>query len=197
MTLADVLRRRRMTRRFSGEVGVDWVVEQCDLARRAPSAGYAQGTHFLILSGEHLRRFWIVSGAGGWFGERQPGVLAASVVVLVLADPTAYEARYSEPDKAGHGLDQAIGWSVPYWLTDAAMAAQNLLLLIEEARLGALFFGLFVEPRRTLDAFGVPTHVDCVGAIAIGERASDDAPTGTGSRRSRRPLSDIAHLGTW
>lgn len=197
MSLADVMRRRRMTRRFAGAVPTDWIVAQCDLARRAPSAGYAQGTHFLILTGEELARFWKVSGAGEWFERRQPGVLDASAVVLVLADRTAYEARYSEADKAGHGLEQASGWTVPYWLTDAAMAAQNLLLLVEEARRGALFFGLFVEPRRTLTDFGVPEHVDCVGAVAIGERHDDDEPSGTGSRRSRRPLAEVTHLGSW
>ncbi len=197
MSLADVLRRRRMTRRFAGEVPVDWVVEQCDLARRAPSAGYAQGTHFLVLSDDSLARFWSVSGAGSWFEGRHPGVLGASVVVLVLADRSAYESRYSETDKAGHGLETAEGWSVPYWLTDAAMAAQNLLLLVEEARLGALFFGLFVEARRTLRAFDVPDHVECVGAVAIGRRAVDDATSGTGARRSRRPFDEVAHLGSW
>jgi len=186
-----------MTRRFAGEVSVPWIVEQCDLARRAPSAGYAQGTHFLVLSGECLARFWDVSGAGTWFSERQPGVLGAAAVVLVLADRSVYETRYSEADKAGHGLETADGWAVPYWLTDAAMAAQNLLLLVEEARFGALFFGLFVEPRRTLRAFGVPEHVDCVGAVAIGRRAVDDVASGSGARRGRRPLDEVAHLGTW
>ena len=197
MSLADVLRRRRMTRRFVGAVSLEWIVEQCDLARRAPSAGYAQGTHFLILGGEQLARFWETSGAGEWFTQRQPGVLDASAVVLVLADRTAYEARYSQADKAGHGLEQASGWSVPYWLTDAAMAAQNLLLLVEEARLGALYFGLFVEPRRTLASLGVPDHVDCVGAVAIGERHADDRPSGSGARRARRPLVEVTHLGSW
>lgn len=186
-----------MTRRFAGAVSLDWIVELCDLARRAPSAGYAQGTHFLILTGENLAAFWKASGAGEWFERRQPGVLDASTVVLVLADRSVYERRYSEADKAGHGLEQASGWSVPYWLTDAAMAAQNLLLLIEEARRGALFFGLFVEPRRTLASLGVPDHVDCVGAVAIGERHPEDQPTGTGSRRPRRPLAEVAHLGSW
>ena len=186
-----------MTRRFAGAVPIDWIVAQCDLARRAPSAGFAQGTHFLILTGEELARFWKTSGAGEWFERRQPGVLDASAVVLVLADRSAYETRYAEADKAGHGLEQASGWTVPYWLTDAAMAAQNLLLLVEEARRGALFFGLFVEPRRILASLDVPDHVDCVGAVAIGERHADDQPTGTGSRRSRRPVTEVTHLGSW
>ncbi len=186
-----------MTRRFSGPLSLDWVVSRCDLARRAPSAGFAQGTHFLILTGESLSDFWAHSGAGEWFASRSPGVLDAAAVVLVLGDRSAYEERYSEADKSGHGLDTAAGWVVPYWLTDAAMAAQNLLLAAEEDSVGALFFGLFVEPRRVLDRLGVPATVECVGAIALGPRHPDDAPSGSAVHRSRRAAAEVLHVARW
>jgi len=187
-----------MTRQFAPSSIDPVVVEQLlDLARRAPSAGFSQGLHFLVLTGDSLSRFWEVTGAGEWFAAKQPGVLQAPVVVLPLADPTAYTARYAEGDKSGHGLDDAASWDVPFWLTDAAMAVQNLLLLAEERGLGALYFGIFRNARTLLDALGVPPHVVQVGAVALGERAPDDAPTGSPTKRPRRPIEEIIHHVQW
>ncbi len=187
-----------MTRRFSGAALDPALVDELlDLARRAPSAGFSQGVHFLVLRGEALARFWEVTGAGEWFGAVQPGVLAAPVVVLPLADPTAYTARYAEGDKAGHGLEDAANWEVPFWLTDAAMAVQNLLLLAQERGLGALYFGIFRNARLLLDELGVPARVVQLGAVALGERAADDAPSGSPLARARLPLAEVVHHSRW
>lgn len=195
--LARVIRRRRMTRTFAGPAPIDVVTAACDLARRAPSAGFSQGSHFLVLAGPELGAFWSVSGAGEWFTRTSPGVLAADPVVVVLGDRAAYTERYSEADKAGHGLEDAAAWPVPYWSTDAAMAAENLLLLLEAEGLGALFFGLFGDVRGTLRHFGVPESVEFVGAVAIGSRAEDDRPSGSSTTRSRKSRSAVIHVGRW
>ena len=184
-----------MTRKFqSTPLEPDFVDGLLDLARRAPSAGYSQGVHFLALSGDALTNFWQVTVGDEWFDE---GVLAAPVVVLPLADPVAYTSRYSEGDKAGHGLEIAANWEVPFWLTDAAMAAQNLLLLAEERGLGALYFGIFRNSRLALDALGVPDHVLQVGAVALGWRAPNDAPSGSAITRPRRERIEVVHHNRW
>lgn len=183
-----------MTRRFSpAPLDVDEVVSWCDLARRAPSAGYSQGTHFVVLHGDGVGRFWALTGAGGWFEQRAPGVLAAPVIVVPVADPDAYEERFRQPDKRGDPSE----WPVPFWLTDTAMATQNLLLIAEDRGVGALFFGIFHHERRLLDALGAPPRVRALGAVALGRRAPDDLPSGTPSRRPRRPLAQVVHLGHW
>lgn len=184
-----------MTRRFDPTPLDDgMVVDLLDLARRAPSAGYSQGVHFLALSGEAVRTFWEVTGGDDWFAD---GVTAAPVIVIPLADPDAYTGRYSEGDKAGHGLEVAANWEVPFWLTDAAMAAQNLLLLAEDRGLGALYFGIFRNSRRMLDHFGVPANVLQVGAVALGHRAADDAPSGSATTRPRRARVEVVHHQHW
>jgi len=186
-----------MTRRFTGDVPIDDLLELCDTARFAPSAGFAQGAHFLLLHGPALTHFWRTSGTGDWFAQVNPGVLEASACVLVCGDRSSYLARYSEPDKSGHGLESAAGWPTPFWLTDAAMAAQNLLLLIEERRWGALFFGLFGPAHGSLTEFGVPDEVECVGAIAVGLRSTEDRPSGSATSRPRRARTEQVHLGRW
>jgi nitroreductase len=193
--LDDVIRRRRMTRKFqSTPLETEFVDGLLELARRAPSAGYSQGVHFLALSGEALATFWKVTVGDEWFDE---GVLAAPVVVLPLADPNAYTSRYAEDDKAGHGLEIAANWEVPFWLTDAAMATQNLLLIAEERGLGALYFGIFRNARLALDQLGVPDHVMQVGAVALGWRAPADKPSGSAITRPRRDRIEVVHHNHW
>jgi nitroreductase len=187
-----------MTRRFSAApLERSLVTDLCDVARRAPSAGFSQGVHLLALDGDALVRFWDVTGAREWFASASPGVLAAPVVVLALADPHAYTSRYAEADKAGHGLEDAVAWPVPFWLTDAAMAAQNLLLLAESRGLGALLFGIFRNGDALLAELGVPPGVSAVGAIALGQRAPDDVASGSATTRPRRPVAEVVHWNRW
>lgn len=189
-----------MTRRFAiddsiGRLDADTLLSWCDLARRAPSAGFAQGAHFLIRS--DVASTLEAVGAGAWFAERQPSVVRASAAVLVLADRQAYVDRYREADKSGHGLETQDGWRIPYWLTDAAMATQNLLLIAESHGRGALFIGIFRDPRPALSAWGVPESVDCVGAVLLGTRADDDRPTGSPTRRPRASRDSVVHIDVW
>lgn len=187
-----------MTRSFADTaIDIDELVDLLDIARRAPSAGFSQGSHFVVLDGEAVADFWQTTGAGRWFADRQPGVLRAPVIVLPLADPSAYTQRYAAPDKDGHGLDVEDGWAVPYWLTDTAMATQQLLLLIEDRGWGALFFGIFRNHARLMESLGVPTGIVPIGAVAIGHRSPDDRPTGTPTRTPRREVTDIVHIGRW
>lgn len=190
-----------MTRRFAPGVldpaAHAELVSLLDLARRAPSAGYSQGVHFLLLSGDDLAAFWTDSGAGDWFARTQPGVLSALALVIPLADEQAYTSRYAEDDKAGHGLEDAANWPVPFWLTDAAMATQNLLLLAEESGWGALYFGLFAESAAAVGRLGVPPRVVPLGAVALGRRAADDVVSGSAATRSRRPVDEVVHLQRW
>lgn len=187
-----------MTRNFTDEpVDDDLLDTLLDLARRAPSAGFSQGVHFVVLRGPALESFWHTSGADEWFAPRQPGVLSAPVVVLPVAEPAAYTDRYSEPDKEGHGLHEQHGWPVPYWLTDTAMATQNLLLLCEANGLGALFFGVFRNADEVLAAVGAPEGVVAIGAVAIGHRHPDDVASGSPRTRPRRAPTQVLHHGRW
>jgi nitroreductase len=187
-----------MTRDFTDEpLEQSFVVELVDTARRAPSAGYSQGVHFIVLSGDSVAAFWKTTNAEAWFAQTREGVLHAPVIVLPIADSKAYTARYAEADKIAHGLDDAANWPVPFWLTDTAMAVQNLLLLVEAHRLGALYFGIFRNTDVLMADLGVPEGMLSVGAVAIGHRAGHDKPSGSPLTRPRRATADVIHLDRW
>jgi nitroreductase len=187
-----------MTRQFSPEpLDPEVLADLVDTARRAPSAGYSQGVHFVVLTGDAVPRFWQTTKAESWFATTREGVLLAPVIVLPIADPGAYTSRYSETDKAGHGLEDAGNWPVPFWLTDTAMAVQNLLLLVEARRLGALYFGIFRNTDVLLADLGVPESMSSIGAIAIGHRAPTDRPSGSAATRPRRDTTEVVHYNQW
>lgn len=58
-----------------------------------------------------------------------------------------------------------------------------------------MVFGVFHGAEALLRELGVPPGRRLVGAVAIGRRAADDAPTG--SARTRRPLDKVVHRGRW
>jgi nitroreductase len=187
-----------MTRDFSREpLDLHLVTHLVDTARRAPSAGYSQGVHFIVLTGDAVGKFWQTTDSEEWFKAIHDGLLNAPVIVLPIADPDAYTSRYSESDKAGHGLDVAANWPVPFWLTDTAMAVQNLLLLVEAHHLGALYFGIFQNVDALLADLGVPEGMLSVGAVAMGHRAATDRPSGSATTRPRREATEVVHFDHW
>lgn len=168
------------------------------LARRAPAAGNTDGLDWVVLEGADTARFWDVTMAP----ERRdgfafPGLLAAPVIVLPVADPGAYLARYGEPDKARSGLADADRWPVPYWSMDGAMAVMILLLAAEDAGLGALWFGVFNEGERVAASLGLPPDRQMLGALALGWPSPEPARPGRSAARPRRPLPDTIHRPTW
>lgn len=212
MEFVDVVRSRRMTRRFDPERAVDWevVTELVSLAQRAPSAGFTQGWDVLALTdlGDRHRFFDAVSAAvadegtavagtsapsagtsRGW----AQGVRAAPVLLVVVAHPTAYLDRYAEPDKGWVDRDPA-RWPIPYWDTDAAMAALLLLLGATDRALASLFFGVPGPAHAAVrHAFAIPEDRRLVGVVALGhERQRVRSPS---LRRGRRPLEQVVHRG--
>lgn len=200
MELQEVVRRRRMVRRFATQpVAREAVDRMLANAVRAPSAGFTQGWAFVVLdSPDDVARFWAAStpgpGAGGsaWLD----GMRTAPVLVLVLASKDAYLDRYAEPDKGWTDRDEA-RWPVPYWHVDAGMAALLMLQTAVDEGLGACFFGVGADEHTTVRAaFGVPGTWEITGVVAVGHPVAGGSP-GSPARRPRTPLDDVVHRGGW
>ena len=194
-----MVRRRRMVHVFDQRpVDAELVDRLLDTARRAPSAGFSQGTDFLVLDDPAaVARFWSATEDPRWPAD--PGELASgpTVLVLALADPGRYVARYSEPDKIAFGLDRAEAWRVPFWDTDTAMACMLLLLAAVDVGLGGWFFGVGHGEDRVRDEFGIPADRNLIGVVGLGHVGVDDAPAGSGRSRPRRPLAEMVHRNRW
>ena len=195
----EVVRRRRMVRRYDGRPVAREVVDRVlEHASRAPSAGFTQGVSFLVLEEqEQLERFWEATSPRGAGGRWLEGMRTAPVVVVPLTSREAYLDRYAEPDKGWTDRDPG-RWPVPYWYVDAGMAALLALQTAVDEGLGACFFGIPVDRVPAFrETFGVPGDQLPVGAVTLGHRADDPGAAGSPSRRPRRPWHELVHRGRW
>ena len=199
MEFRDVVRRRRMVRRYAArpvdrEV-VDRVLEH---ASRAPSAGFTQAVSFLVLDEpDQVECFWAATSGTDASSSWLEGMRTAPVVVVPLTSREAYLDRYAEPDKGWADRDPD-RWPVPYWYVDAGMAALLALQTAVDEGLGACFFGIPADRVSAFrEAFGVPGDRLPVGAVALGHRVPDAGAGGSPARRPRRPWTELVHRGHW
>jgi nitroreductase len=201
MEFQDVVRKRRMVRRYADEPVAPAVVDRMLAnAVRAPSAGFSQGWAFLVLDQPaDLDRFWAATSPPdadletGWLS----GMRTAPVVIVPLSSKAAYLDRYAEPDK-GWADREEDRWPVPYWHIDTGMASLLVLQTAVDEGLGACFFG--IPPDRVpafRGGFDVPDAWTPIGAITVGHRVEDTGVKGSPSRRARKPVEEVVHRGRW
>jgi nitroreductase len=199
MEFQDVVLRRRMVRDFSDEPVSRELVEQLMVnATRIPSAGYSQGSAFVVLTDPGQRRlFWQTTSGPDWRGESESVPLTrAPVVIIPLAHKQAYLDRYAQPDKIHTPLSNERSWPVPYWDVDTGFGVMLILLTAVDLGLGALFFALFAGENDLMDALHVPEEYRPIGAIAVGhptagEHSKPELATG------RRHLEELVRWERW
>lgn len=199
METYEALRRRRMVRAFEDRpVPREALARVLEAGRRAPSAGFTQGIDLLVLeSAADREAFWSAETDAEWRRShpRHEETRRAPVVVVPLTGPAPYVQRYSQPDKAGSGLDDEKAWPVPYWWVDAGCAVMAILVAAVDEGLGALFMGLFRGEEGVRRACGVPGDLRPVGALLLGWPAPD-TPSPSLARR-RRELGSQVHAGRY
>lgn len=199
MELGEAIRRRRMVRRYDPQrrVSEEVVIAALERATRAPSAGFSQGSDFLVLrSAAERTAFWDATtdaAAGGQPDSWLQGLMTAPTLVLCLSDPDHYLERYAEVDKGWTDRDPT-RWPVPYWDVDTGMAAMLLLLTAVEDGLGACFFGVPPDRHTAVRvALGIPENRRFVGVVSLGYAVPH--PRSPSLRRGRRPLTEVTHWG--
>jgi nitroreductase len=199
MEFREVVRRRRMVRRFDqAPVPPDTMDRILDAGRRAPTAGFSQGVDFVVMdTAELVADFWRITRDPEFGWEEEDIAVGPTVIVLPIADHRRYLERYSQPDKIDFGMDEAANWPVKFWEIDAAMASMVMLLAAVDEGVGGWFFGITHGERDLLDHLGVPKGLRPVGIVSFGVRADDEEPTGSWTSRRRRPFEDQVHRGGW
>jgi nitroreductase len=193
----DVVRRRRMVRRFASRpVPAEVVDRVLRSGLHAPSAGFAQGLELIVLEDpQQLSDFWQITDP--WARKQAGEEGDPPLIVIPFANKNRYLSRYAEPDKQGLGMDVEEGWPVPYWDLDAAMSAMLMLLAAVDEGLGGWYFGIFHGEERLLEWLGAPEGCRPIGALAFGYPHPDELRRGSGLSRNRRPLNDVVHRGRW
>ena len=193
MEFSRLLKARRMHRHFLPEPLSDKTVAYiAEAALRAPSAGYTQGTRLLVLTEPpSLKRFWGAVATPEWLAApSRSGLDNAPCVIVPFQNRDAYVQRYGAPDKSYAGIGMPEDFPAPFWTIDAAFAAMLVQLAAIDSGLGCLFFGLPMGTAALRAAFGVPSQLDPIGAIAIG-RPSSGATSPSTQRRARLPSASI------
>jgi nitroreductase len=198
MEYTEVVRKRRMVRNYDPTQAVPRTVltELLELAIRAPSAGFSQGWHFLVLdTAEDRAAFWAAttdisdSEADPWLRDMQ----SAPALIIAMSDKKLYLDRYAAPDKGWTDRDEA-HWPVPYWDIDTGMASLLILLGAVDRGLASCFFGVPAERHgQVKHTFGIPHRLSLVGVISLGHPAPDRRSPSL--KRGRRPLAEVASFG--
>ena len=196
MEFQDVIHKRRMVRNYTDDqvdqASIDHLIEA---ARGAPSAGFSQGQHLVVVTSAQTRqRIADLAGEPEYVSAGfAPWISRAPVHFVVCTSEADYHKRYQEPDKVDR-QGREISWSVPYWWVDAGASMMLLLLAAVDEGLAAGFLGVHSIPGlRAL--LGMPEEVAPIGVVTVGYAAPDRK---SGSlQRGWKPRSDVVHYEHW
>ena len=196
MEFERVVRRRRMVRHFAEEpVSKETVDRILELAQRAPSAGFSQGSAYVVVTDPELKNK--VAKLQGEEDYRSAGfhrwISEAPVAIVACVSEKLYHDRYNEPDKLDED-GKEIGWPTPYWFFDIGAGCMIVLLGAVDVGLAAAFSGVF-DVKEMKELLGIPAHFHPVGVISIGRGEKDvKSPS---LKRGRRGWADVVHYDRW
>jgi nitroreductase len=198
MEFAEVVRRRRMVRRYDPDrpVPPEAINKLLEYAIRAPSAGFSQGWGFLVLTEPAERAaYWQATTDDGIPDSWLAGMMTAPVLIIAHSNKAIYLDRYAEADKGWTDRDES-HWAVPYWDIDTGFASMMMMLGAVDEGLATCFFGVPVERVESYRAaFDVPSDYTPIGALSVGYRAPDIASPSL--KRGRREIDEVVHRGRW
>ncbi len=185
-----------MVRHFAGDpVTVETINKILELALHSPSAGFSQGSAYVVVTDPELKKKvaklqgeddYGAAGFHKWISE-------APVAIVACVSEKLYHDRYNEPDKLTEE-GKEIEWPTPYWFFDIGAGSMLILLGAVDAGLAAAFSGVF-DVQGIKDLLGIPAHFHPVGVISIG-RGADDAKSPS-LKRGRRKWAEVVHCQRW
>lgn len=173
MNIYEVIEARRSIRRYKPDpVGEEMVARILNAARLAPSWKNLQCWRFIVVRGDEGKVGLLTA-----FEDTNPGkkaITAAPVMIVLCADPQA-SGKMGDRD---------------YYLVDAGIAMENLMLAARSEGLGTCWLGEFDE-NAARSALGIPSHWRVVGLTPLGVPDQDPKP------RPRKTMEEIAFREKW
>lgn len=168
----EAIRKRRSVRKYEEtEVTEEQLNQVLETLRYAPSWANMQGWHVMVVKSADTRAkvAEVLQGNPG-----QKAVTTAPVLLAVCMDPEASGTQMGKE----------------YYMADAGILMDHLMLEAAEVGLGTVFIGMFDEDGVRA-ALGVPEKFRIVGLTPLG------VPAKIPGERPRNELADIVHYEKW
>ena len=184
MELFEAMKTRRSVRAYQDKPVEDEKLRSVlDAVRMAPSWANMQCWRMVVVKDKETReKISDLSYVESYFSPKgyksnpsKKALAAAPVVIALCADPAL----------------SGVLWDQNYYLVDAGIAAQNLMLAARGQGLGTVFVGVYDE-EKLKKLLNIPASIRIVGLLPLGY------PTGeTKDGPKRKPLDEICFNGQW
>lgn len=170
-TFYELFDRRKSVREFTDDpVGLDKLSRLLMVLNRAQSAANRQPWHFIVLEKKDRAEFNEVLTKDGFKN--------APVIIVAVADPSqAWVRKYDGKNYA--------------WV-DVSIALTEMICVATAEGLGTCWIAS-LDPEKTGQILGIPSHMEVVGFIALGHPKEPLVK----ENKVRKPLGEIVHYGKW
>lgn len=184
MDLFEAIRTRRSVRKYSDRpVEEEKLQAVLEAIRHSPSWSNMQCWRMIVVKDQALREklselsyVESVFAPKGYRSNPSKKALAAAPVVVVLC---------ADPERSGQLGGQH------YYLVDAGIASENLMLAAHGQGLGSVFVGVYDE-EKVKGALHIPPAIRVVGLFPLGYAAEENK-----EGPPRKPLQDICSHERW
>lgn len=172
MDIFEIMESRRSIRSYTDEaVGEERLLKVLEAARLAPSASNKQCWKYIVISDKELLKR--LGEAVGYNPDRT-AYEKASYMLILCADP---EKSSKRDDKQ-------------YYMTDAAISMQQLILAAKALGLGTCWVAGFVE-KPVKDLLKIPVNIKVVALTPLG------FPAESPQSRGRKTMNEMIYYNYW
>ncbi len=184
MDLFEAIKTRRSVRKYTNKPVEDEKLEAVlEAVRMAPSWANYQCWRLVVVKDNAMKeKISALSYVESYFATRgyktNPSVKAlaeAPVVIILCADPAQSGSL----------------WNQNYYLVDAGLAAQNMMLAARAHGLGTVFVGVYEEDKLK-NLLHIPSTIRIVGLFPLGYPVEEkkDGP-------ARKPVEEFCFFEKW
>jgi nitroreductase len=184
MELFEAIKTRRSVRTYQDKPVEDEKLQAVlDAVRLAPSWANMQCWRMVVVKDRSTReKIGDLSYVESYFSPKgyksnpsKKALAAAPVVIVFCADPA----------------QSGVLWDQNYYLVDAGIAAQNLMLAARSLGLGTVFVGVYDE-EKIKELLNIPALIRIIGLLPLGYPAGEnkDGP-------KRKTLDEICFNDRW